>query len=146
MEGRSRRSKRGRTHMFGKEASAATFRGASTHQRAHRSAPAISALLAFCVAMLVTAAAASAATSFSVGPDIPTAVGPVTVGDTGLASSLTIQNTSTQQQRPLQIALSSITLVPTCGVTTSNDCPSAPTDQREPGVLRLSSTGVGHPG
>jgi len=133
--------------MFGREATAPRFaRGRLTHHRARRSAPAIMSLLAACAALLVTAASASAGTSFSVSPDFPTAVGPVTVGQTGLDSSLTIQNTSTQQQRPLQIALSTITAVPTCGVITSSDCPSSPVDQREPGVLLPSSTGVGQSG
>ena len=57
------------------------------------------AAVAACAASLLLASSASAGVILGVGPDIPTPNGPVTVGQTGIAASLTIVNSSTGSQK-----------------------------------------------
>ena len=94
------------------------------------------------LALVGGASVASAATLLSTGPDIPVPNGPVTVGQS-YPSSLTIINNSTESQGALTVTISNITLVPSCGVLASLDCPIAGYD---PDVFALSATGTGRAG
>ena len=112
-----------------------------TKQRSvrRRLAPVL-AVATMCVAFFGGASSAWAGVALSTSPDIPEPNGPVTVGQTNLVSKLTIQNTSTSGQAGLNVTLSAITLVPSCGVIASVDCPAAFYD---PDVFSLSATGTG---
>ncbi|MFN2519171.1 MAG: Ig-like domain-containing protein, partial [Jatrophihabitantaceae bacterium] len=92
-------------------------------------------------ALLGAAPAASAATIISVGSNFPTNV---TVGQTNVAASLTIINSSTPPDAASNVTVTAITLVPSCGTQVIGaDCPAASTD---PGVFQLSPTAVGEAG
>ena len=99
------------------------------------------AALTACCALLGCASSAWAGVGFGVQPDIPAPNRGVTVGETNVPSVLTIRNTSTDSQAPLTVRITSIFLVPSCGVATSGDC-FAP----DPNVFALSSFGVGRAG
>ena len=101
-----------------------------------------------CVGLAAGASPASAAVILGAGPDIPALGGTLTVGQTNVPSSLTITNTSTQNQSDDDIAISLITLIPSCGTTAGTvdaagtaDCPVP-----DPEVFRLSPTGTGAAG
>ncbi len=85
---------------------------------------------------------ASAGVSFGVSPHLG---GPLKVGTTGDAASLKITNQSNGPEASLNVTLSTISLVPSCGTESisGQDCPPASVD---PGVLRLSLTGSGEAG
>ena len=102
----------------------------------------LAGLCAACVVLLASAAAASAAVRYTVTPRLPSTL---TVGQSGVAAALEIDNTSTGAEAWLPSRLTMLTLVPACGsmTLTSPDCPSQASD---PGVLRLSTTGRGEPG
>ncbi len=76
---------------------------------------------------------------FGVTPTFPASV---TVGQTNLAASLQIVNTSTPPEDAGTVTLSSITMTPACGnpVPSGGDCAAASAD---PGVFQYSATGVG---
>ncbi|MDQ1428137.1 MAG: hypothetical protein QOK39_1613, partial [Acidimicrobiaceae bacterium] len=75
---------------------------------------------------------------------VPTFPSPVTVGQAGLAASVTISNLSNGAEATGNVTLSDITLVPSCGTFTPNsDCPVAGAD---PGVFQLSAVGHGRSG
>jgi hypothetical protein len=102
--------------------------------------PAALALLVAVLGMGFGASPAFAGVSLGTSPDIPNPNGSVTVGQTNLASELTISNSSTASQATQSITLSNITLVPSCGVIASIDCPAASFD---PDVFALSASGTG---
>jgi hypothetical protein len=98
--------------------------------------------LVACAALLGLASAASAGVFFGAGPNLPS---PLVVGQTGVPATYTITNLSNGAEASLNVALGTITLVPSCGTQsiTSADCPPANAD---PGVLTLSPTGTGAAG
>ena len=108
-----------------------------------RALPAVLAVLAALVGMGFGASSAWAGVSLGTSPDIPVPNGPVTLGQTGLASTLTITNISTQAQATQTITLDTITMVPSCGVIASINCPAA---SFEPDVFAMSATGTGSAG
>jgi PKD repeat protein len=85
---------------------------------------------------------ASAGLGFLVAANAPSLL---TVGQTGLPSSLTFTNGANGAQAQMNVNVTQITLVPSCGThaISGGDCPAAAVD---PGVLRLSPTGVGESG
>ncbi len=95
----------------------------STTVSRRRVVPIAAALLTMLMGLSFGASSAQAGVSLGNSPDIPVPNGPVTVGQTNLASMLTITNVSTQAQATQNITLSTITLVPSCGVIASIDCP-----------------------
>ncbi|MEA2356235.1 MAG: hypothetical protein QOD61_2364, partial [Solirubrobacteraceae bacterium] len=118
---------------------------AATEGGSARRSPAARFLLgAFvsCAALFGGASAAWAGTGFGVVPNFPS---PVMVGQSGVPATLTITNISDGKEAPLDVTLDQITLVPSCGTLAISgaDCPAAAVD---PGVLRLSPTGVGEAG
>jgi len=101
------------------------------------------ALVVAVVPFVIAVPSAFATLSASVTPSFPS---PVTVGQSGLAESLQIQNNSTSPESSGNVTVSSITVVPACGTTSptaQGDCPVADAD---PGVFTLSSTAMGVPG
>src|ERR1700760_862430 len=88
------------------------------------------------VAMLVAAPSAFAGAAFGVLPAVPANV---TVGDTGVATSLTIRNISANGAGETNFdtdsfQINSIALVPSCGsVVFSADC--TPAGSVDPGVI-----------
>ncbi|MEA2191377.1 MAG: hypothetical protein QOI73_1498, partial [Solirubrobacteraceae bacterium] len=110
-------------------------------------APILVGALTTVVALFGGAAAASAAVTVSAGPDIPDpnrpGNNPVSVGEQNLPSSLTLRNTSTGNQLTETVTLTNITVVPSCGVVASVNCPLASFD---PDVFALSATGTGAAG
>src|SRR6185436_15639979 len=76
-----------------------------------------------------------------VTPNFPASVKP---GQTGVAASLQIAWANTSPNNTHANNVSNITLTPACGVFTSApDCPSVPTDLRDPGIFTVSSSGIG---
>jgi len=88
-------------------------------------------------------AVALAGVGVGAGPNIPSPNGPLAVGQTGVASSMTITNGSDGAQASQNVTLSAITIVPSCGTLASVDCPVASFD---PDVFALSSTATGAAG
>ena len=112
----------------------------STSMSRRRFVPVAAALLTMLMGLSFGASSAQAGVALATSPDIPRPNGPVTVGQTNLPSRLTIINNSTDSQETLNVTLSNITLVPSCGVIASVDCPVAFFD---PDVFSLSATGTG---
>ena len=112
----------------------------STPVSRRRAVPMVVALLTMLVGLSFGASPASAGVTLGTSPDIPRPNGPVTVGQTNVPSRLTITNVSTDQQGTQNVAITNITLVPSCGVIASIDCPAA---FFEPDVFSLSPTGTG---
>ena len=110
---------------------------------AARVVPWVAALLTVLVGLSFGASSAWAGVTLGTSPDIPRPNGPVTVGQTNVPSRLTITNVSTDQQGTQNVAITNITLVPSCGVIASVDCPGASFD---PDVFALSATGTGTAG
>ncbi len=79
---------------------------------------------------------------FGVVPNLPS---PLTVGQSGVPATLTITNQSNGPEAGLNVTLTSITLVPSCGTQAivGADCPPAAVD---PGVIVPGTTGVGQAG
>jgi uncharacterized protein YkwD len=94
-------------------------------------------------AVLATAPAAFAGVGLTFSPDIPTPPSTLTVGQTGVAASLTIANASNGTEALATITLSQIALVPSCGQSAGADCLASFED---PGVFKLSATGSGRTG
>jgi hypothetical protein len=67
---------------------------------------------------------------------------PVTVGQTGLAASVTVTNTSTPPQETGTVTVNTLTLVPSCSNTVSNCAGGTP----DPAAFTLSATGTGGAG
>jgi PKD repeat protein len=76
---------------------------------------------------------------------VPNVASPLQVGQSNLPVSVTLTNASNGPEAGLNVAVTTITLVPSCGTESvlGGDCPAAGVD---PGVLRLSATGVGEAG
>jgi uncharacterized repeat protein (TIGR01451 family) len=93
-------------------------------------------------ALFGLSSSAWAGVGFLVVPNLPS---PLVVGQTGVPASLTFTNGSNGAQAALNVAVSQITLVPSCGTRaiSGGDCPVAAAD---PTVLRLSGTGTGEAG
>lgn len=85
---------------------------------------------------------ASAGTILGVQASLPSTV---TAGQTGVAGTFTITNTSTPPDSASNITLDTITLVPSCGSTAPNlsDCQAAAVD---PGVFSISPSATGEAG
>ena len=104
--------------------------------------------LATCLVLLTGASSAWAGVGLGVTPNIPVPNGPVTVGQSYNAS-LRIINISDLSQGDDQIRLSAITLVPSCGVIASVNCPNSGfggnplVTAYDPDVFALSATGTG---
>ena len=117
-----------------------------------RLAPALAGTLAMFCLLLAGASSAWAGVGLGVTPNIPVPNGPVTVGQTDVAASLRIINISDESQINDPIELDTITLVPSCGVIASVDCPNFgfggnPLESAyDPDVFRLSGSGTGRDG
>ncbi len=94
------------------------------------------------LAALVCAPAAFAGVGFGVTPTFPSNV---TVGQTGIRGGLQILNASTPPENVGNVAITTITLVPSCSTTVpaGTDCPAANAD---PGVFAISPTATGEAG
>ncbi len=91
----------------------------------------------------VAAGPAWATVGLSAAPSIPSG-NSLRVGQSAVLETLTISNQSSPPEDTLPVTLGTITLVPSCTTFPSGaDCPPGRTD---PGVLRLSATGVGEAG
>jgi hypothetical protein len=83
---------------------------------------------------------ASAAVIASVLPTFPTGV---VVGQSNVAGNVTITNNSTNPENAGNVTVTSVTLIPSCGVLiATSDCPAG---SRDPGVFQIS-TAVGSAG
>ena len=101
------------------------------------------ALVVAVVPFVVTMPSAFAGVGFDAVPNFPS---PVTVGQTGLPATLTIQNGSNgvDGAAGATVTLTGIFLVPSCGTTfgvpaNNNDCPTA---NEDPGVFQINPTGI----
>ncbi|MCA1689943.1 MAG: hypothetical protein LC720_05760, partial [Actinobacteria bacterium] len=99
----------------------------------------LTGLVAACAVLFGAVSPASAGVGFLVVPNVPS---PLTVGETGVPASLTLTNGSNGMEAGLSVLVTQITLVPSCGtkMISGADCPAGAED---PGVLRVSPTGVG---
>jgi hypothetical protein len=95
-----------------------------------------------CAFFVVGASPAWAGSAFTTVLGLP---GALVVGQTGVPASITLSNGSTGAQMAQNVTVSAITLVATCGTQaiSTGDCPLTAVD---PGLLRLSASGVGEAG
>ncbi|MEA2354044.1 MAG: hypothetical protein QOD61_173, partial [Solirubrobacteraceae bacterium] len=95
-----------------------------------------------CAFFVAGASPAWAGSAFTTVLGLP---GALVVGQTGVPASITLSNGSTGAQMAQNVTVSAITLVATCGTQaiSTGDCPLTAVD---PGLLRLSATGVGEAG
>ena len=94
-------------------------------------------------ALFLCAMPALAGVGLGVTPTFPATV---KAGQTGVPASLQIAwgNSIGNGNEGHADNVTAIQLTPTCGTfTNSVDCPSAPTDFRDPGIFTLSSSGTG---
>src|SRR5690349_9611111 len=109
----------------------------------HRARLLIGALTLF-AALLGGASPAYAGLGMAATPDFPQTV---SVGQTGVPASLTLQNNSNGTENTAPLTVTDIQLVPSCATTFGGppdfDCPAAFAD---PGVFALSATGTGTAG
>ena len=122
-----------------------------THSRGRRTASVLAGALTMCAVLLASASSAWAGVGLGVTPNIPTPNGSVVVGQT-YPSSWRVVNISDDQQADDNITLNNLTLVPSCGVINSIDCPNFGfggnplVSAYDPDVFALSGTGVGRTG
>ncbi len=114
----------------------------------HRTARVLlTALTATFAVLFVGVSTASAGISFAPSIDIPLTGAPVTIGQTDVASQLTIQNVSTVLEVDDEITLTMLTVVPACAAAANTiaggNCPPG---FREPNVLEIDAVAFGRDG
>src|SRR6185295_6367558 len=111
------------------------------HSRAKSFTTFVAALFALAAFLCLSASPVHAGVGVGVTPTFPPTV---KQGQTAVSASLQIAWANTLPNDTHADNITSITLTPACGTfVSSTDCPSAPTDFRQPGVFTFSSSGTG---